>query len=121
MMSTLTTDSVADAGLSPLADDDLRLMLMIRHFERKLLSLFELGELNGTTHTSLGQEYIPVAMSALLDMRDFVFSNHRGHGHYAGRQRGVAGDLLVPNIVLLPADIRPGRLGQARPLPGQLR
>lgn len=91
MMNTLTADSVADAGLSPLADDDLRLMLMIRHFERKLLSLFELGELNGTTHTSLGQEYIPVAMSALLDMRNFVFSNHRGHGHYLARHRDPCG------------------------------
>jgi pyruvate dehydrogenase E1 component alpha subunit len=69
----------------PLTDEDLRILLLIRHFEWKLLELFEQGELNGTTHTCLGQEYVPVAMRALLGLRDFVFSNHRGHGHYLAR------------------------------------
>ncbi|MEO3808931.1 thiamine pyrophosphate-dependent dehydrogenase E1 component subunit alpha [Sphaerisporangium sp. B11E5] len=68
-----------------LADEDLRILLLIRHFERTLLELFEQGELNGTTHTCLGQEYVPVALRPLLRPRDFVFSNHRGHGHYLAR------------------------------------
>ncbi len=72
-------------------DADLSLMLMIRAFELKLLDLYGKGLLNGTTHTCLGQEYIPVAMEALLDPRDHVFSNHRGHGHYLARFRDPAG------------------------------
>lgn len=70
---------------SRLADDDLALLLLIRHFERAVLDLFGQGKLHGTTHTCLGQEYIPVALAPLLDDRDFVFSNHRGHGHYLAR------------------------------------
>ncbi|MFC6087154.1 thiamine pyrophosphate-dependent dehydrogenase E1 component subunit alpha [Sphaerisporangium aureirubrum] len=70
---------------STIADEDLRILLLIRHFEAKLLELFEQGELNGTTHTCLGQEYVPVALRTLLEPRDFVFSNHRGHGHYLAR------------------------------------
>ncbi|MEU9835849.1 thiamine pyrophosphate-dependent enzyme, partial [Streptosporangium sp. NPDC048047] len=66
-------------------DEDLRLLLLIRHFELALLRLFEAGELSGTTHTCLGQEYIPVALSRLLREDDFVLSNHRGHGHFLAR------------------------------------
>ncbi|MBA2892917.1 thiamine pyrophosphate-dependent dehydrogenase E1 component subunit alpha [Nonomuraea soli] len=67
------------------APADLEAMLMIRHFELALLDLFARGELGGTTHTCLGQEYVPVAMTPLLGPHDHVFSNHRGHGHYLAR------------------------------------
>lgn len=80
-----TAEPTPADGLTPLADEDLKLALFIRHFERKLLDLFEEGQINGTTHTCIGQEYIPVALRPLLDLRDFVFSNHRGHGHYLAR------------------------------------
>jgi acetoin:2,6-dichlorophenolindophenol oxidoreductase subunit alpha len=83
--------------LSQLADADLRSMLLIRHFESKLLNLFEEGSLNGTTHTCLGQEYVPVAIHGLLDTRDYVFSNHRGHGHYLARYddpRGLLAEIM---------------------------
>ncbi|WP_327092312.1 thiamine pyrophosphate-dependent dehydrogenase E1 component subunit alpha [Nonomuraea sp. NBC_01738] len=70
---------------------DLELMLLIRHFEWNLLDLFAAGELSGTTHTCLGQEHIPVALRPLLREQDFVFSNHRGHGHYLARFGDPAG------------------------------
>lgn len=72
-------------SLSEPADADLSLLLTIRAFELKLLALFGRGMLNGTTHTCLGQEYIPVALRELLGPDDHVFSNHRGHGHYLAR------------------------------------
>ncbi|HEX3786921.1 MAG TPA: thiamine pyrophosphate-dependent dehydrogenase E1 component subunit alpha [Pseudonocardiaceae bacterium] len=72
-------------GTSQLAERDLERLLLIRHFETALLRLFAEGKLNGTTHTCLGQEYIPVALNALLRVDDFVLSNHRGHGHYLAR------------------------------------
>lgn len=70
---------------TPISDDDLTIMLMIRHFELSLLELFSSGKLNGTTHTCLGQEYIPVALRTVLTDDDFILSNHRGHGHYLAR------------------------------------
>lgn len=80
--------------LSELVDDDLRQLLLIRHFEFSVLDLFSRGLLAGTTHTCLGQEYVPVAVSGLVQEGDFVFSNHRGHGHYLARY-GDADGLLA--------------------------
>lgn len=75
----------SSGGLSVLADEDLELALLIRHFEQMVLDLFAQGQVSGTTHTCLGQEYIPVALRPLLNLEDFIFSNHRGHGHYLAR------------------------------------
>lgn len=75
----------------PLTDADLDSLLLIRHFEWKLLDLFAAGKLNGTTHTCLGQEYVPVSLGPLLAEDDFAFSNHRGHGHYLARFADPAG------------------------------
>jgi TPP-dependent pyruvate/acetoin dehydrogenase alpha subunit len=83
--------SALTENLTPLADHDLALLLRIRHFERTLLDLFALGRLNGTTHTCLGQEYVPVSLRPLLTDEDFLFSNHRGHGHYLTRFDDLAG------------------------------
>jgi TPP-dependent pyruvate/acetoin dehydrogenase alpha subunit len=68
-------------GPERVSDDDLGRALFIRHFERCLLDLVSKGQVHGTTHTCLGQEYIPVALQPLLAPA-LVFSNHRGHGHY---------------------------------------
>ena len=65
--------------------DDVRLMLFIRLFEEALLRLFQEGKVNGTTHTCIGQEYIPVSLMPLLRSTDYIFGNHRGHGHYLAR------------------------------------
>lgn len=72
-------------ALTELLDADLERLILIREFELLLLHLFSQGKLNGTTHTCLGQEYIPVSVSRFLTEADFVFSNHRGHGHYLAR------------------------------------
>ncbi|MFD6910528.1 thiamine pyrophosphate-dependent dehydrogenase E1 component subunit alpha [Streptomyces virginiae] len=85
-VSVTGIDPEIDVGIDAGIDvDDLSSLLMIRHFEQTVLDLFARGLLNGTTHTCLGQEYVPVALGPLLDPGDFVFSNHRGHGHYLAR------------------------------------
>jgi pyruvate dehydrogenase E1 component alpha subunit len=79
------------------SDADLELLLTIRHFEELLLDLFGRGQVKGTTHTCLGQEYIPVALAELLAPQDYVFSNHRGHGHFLARigdERGLLAEIL---------------------------
>jgi TPP-dependent pyruvate/acetoin dehydrogenase alpha subunit len=66
-------------------------MLLIRRFEERLFELFENGELDGTIHTSLGQESIAVAILNHLNKNDIVISNHRCHGHYLARTNDVVG------------------------------
>lgn len=87
----MTVPSAVEPALRPTSSETLEKLLLIRHFEDLLLSLFAAGKLNGTTHTCLGQEYIPVAVMPLLREDDFVFSNHRGHGHYLARFDDPAG------------------------------
>lgn len=82
---------VKSVSLSPLDNSDVSLLLLIRYFELALLRLFTQGQLSGTTHTCLGQEYIPVSLRPLLLSQDFIFSNHRGHGHYLARFADPAG------------------------------
>lgn len=56
-------------------------MLTIRHAEERLKALFADGEVPGFIHLSIGQEAVPVGISASLGPEDTVASNHRGHGH----------------------------------------
>jgi pyruvate dehydrogenase E1 component alpha subunit len=71
--------------MNGISNESLRRLLLIRHFEQTLLDCFGRGLIHGTTHTCLGQEYVPVAMETALRAEDHVFSNHRGHGHYLAR------------------------------------
>jgi TPP-dependent pyruvate/acetoin dehydrogenase alpha subunit len=86
----VSTSVEVAATVGQLGDDELAWGLTIRHFEQALLDLFGQGHIKGTVHTCIGQEYIPVALAPLLE-GDFVFSNHRGHGHYLALHRDPAG------------------------------
>jgi len=71
--------------------------LLIRTVEEKFLSLFSEGKLNGTVHTCVGQEFSALAFAGQLQKKDFVFSNHRCHGHYiafTNDVRGLLAELL---------------------------
>jgi 2-oxoisovalerate dehydrogenase E1 component len=59
--------------------------LLIRRTEERLLELFKEGKIFGTVHTCLGQEWTGVAVARALGDGDFIFSNHRCHGHYLAR------------------------------------
>ncbi len=79
--------------------------ILIRKVEEKFLELFSTGVLSGTVHTCIGQELSAMAFCSKLEAGDFVFSNHRCHGHYIafcgdyaglvaevmGKQSGVSG------------------------------
>ena len=71
--------------------------LTIRAVENKFLELFSQGKLNGTVHTCVGQEFSAIAFAGQLQKRDFVFSNHRCHGHYlafTNDKRGLLAELM---------------------------
>ncbi len=105
-------------------------MLLIRRTEEKLLQLHSQGLLNGTTHTSIGQESIAVGLLSHLDERDSVFSTHRGHGHYLafggdlaaflaelmGRAGGVSGGRGGSQHMHAPGFVSSGIQGQMVPV-----
>jgi pyruvate dehydrogenase E1 component alpha subunit len=65
-----------------------RQMLLIREFERAVLSFFEAKECTkifGTTHLYIGQEAVAVGACACLDKDDYITSTHRGHGHFLAK------------------------------------
>ncbi len=71
--------------------------LRIRNVEQAFLDLFSDGKLNGTVHTCIGQELSALAFAGQLSKRDFVFSNHRCHGHfiaYTGEWKSLMLELL---------------------------
>src|SRR4051794_19881130 len=107
-----------------------RQMLRIRRTEERLLQLHSQGLLNGTTHTSIGQESIAVGLCSNLDSRDSVFSTHRCHGHYLaaggdlaaffaelmGREGGVSGGRGGSQHLHAPGFISSGIQGQMAPV-----
>ncbi len=65
--------------------------LLIRRFEAKLVELFSEGELFGTIHTCIGEEWIAVAAANSTKKNDTFFSNHRGHGHFIAKTGNMMG------------------------------
>ncbi len=56
-------------------------MLRIRLFEEKIVELYPEQEMKCPVHLYIGQEAVATGVMANLEKRDYVFSNHRGHGH----------------------------------------
>src|SRR5580698_11136837 len=82
---------------------------VIRQFEERLLRLFSEGKLSGTVHTCIGQELCALAVIDNLQEGDWVFSNHRCHGHYLAWTDDVRG--LLAEIMGKPSGICAGRGG----------
>lgn len=64
-------------------EDLFREAIFIRKAEERLIGLCRSGAAHGTVHTCIGQEFSALAFCKQLDRNDIVFSNHRGHGHFA--------------------------------------
>lgn len=65
--------------------DLLRSMLRIRMIEQAIADRYVEQEMRCPTHLSIGQEAVPVAVSAALRPDDRVVSAHRSHAHYLAR------------------------------------
>ena len=65
--------------------DIYRECAIVRHTEESLLNLFSSGKMNGTIHTCVGQELSSYFIIKSLQKNDYIFSNHRCHGHYLHR------------------------------------
>ncbi|MEE8573845.1 MAG: thiamine pyrophosphate-dependent dehydrogenase E1 component subunit alpha [Thermodesulfobacteriota bacterium] len=56
-------------------------MLRIRLFEEKIIDLYPAQDMKCPVHLCIGQEAIAAGVCANLNKDDYLFSNHRGHGH----------------------------------------
>jgi pyruvate dehydrogenase E1 component alpha subunit len=71
-------------------------MVLIRKFEEKAAQLYLNNEIPGFLHSSIGQEAIPVAVSACLRDDDYIASTHRGHGDILAK--GAKPDLMMAEL-----------------------
>jgi 2-oxoisovalerate dehydrogenase E1 component len=83
--------------LDEIAEADVAKALLIRRVEQKFLDLFSDGKLFGTVHTCIGQELTAVAIAKFLKDEDWIFSNHRCHGHFIAKTGLVEG--LISEIM----------------------
>lgn len=57
----------------------------IRKVQLRIEELYHQDNMKTPVHLCLGQEVIAAAVCENLKKRDYVFSNHRGHGHYLAK------------------------------------
>lgn len=62
-----------------------RIMIRIRKVELKIAELYHEDEMKTPIHLCIGQEAVSAGVCASLNTDDYVFSNHRGHGHYIAK------------------------------------
>ena len=62
--------------------EQLRTMLLIRFAEEQIGDMVTAGKVRCPAHLAIGQEAIPVGVSAHLQATDRVFGAHRSHAHY---------------------------------------
>ena len=60
-------------------------MLRIRKCEESLVEPILRGEIKTPCHLYSGEEAIATGLSAALDKEDYIFGNHRSHGHYLAK------------------------------------
>ncbi len=90
-------------------NQNYRMVIKIRAFEELILDLFSQNKLSGTTHTYIGEEATAVAIMSYVKEQDFVFSNHRCHGHYLAY--GGPEKLLLAEIMSRETGLCQGRGG----------
>ncbi|HWR39790.1 MAG TPA: thiamine pyrophosphate-dependent dehydrogenase E1 component subunit alpha [Patescibacteria group bacterium] len=62
-----------------------RKLSLIRAVQLKIEELYHHDEMKTPVHLCIGQEAIAVGVCQALKKSDYVFSNHRGHGHYLAK------------------------------------
>src|SRR3989338_5610733 len=76
--------TVIDISLAQLSEL-YRGMLKIRVAEEWIAQAVRRGEIKCPVHLCTGQEAVAVGVCAHLNDRDYVFGNHRSHGHYLAK------------------------------------
>jgi TPP-dependent pyruvate/acetoin dehydrogenase alpha subunit len=98
----MMTKSVADLEL-------FEKMYLIRTFEETVQSLFQKGEIVGTTHLYSGQEAVATGFASALKAQDLVAATYRGHGHALAT--GVSTQSLMDEMLGRASGVCGGRSG----------
>ncbi len=61
--------------------DLYRTMIKIRRFEEKIIDVYGVQDMKTPVHLCIGQEAVAAGVCANLGTDDYLFTNHRGHGH----------------------------------------
>jgi TPP-dependent pyruvate/acetoin dehydrogenase alpha subunit len=86
-----------------------RRMKLIRRFEDTIQSLFQKGEVHGTTHLYSGEEAVAVGVGSVLGEHDRVAGTYRGHGHALAL--GVEPQALLDEMLGRASGVCGGRSG----------
>jgi TPP-dependent pyruvate/acetoin dehydrogenase alpha subunit len=86
-----------------------RRMRLIRRFEDTIQSLFQKGEVHGTTHLYSGEEAVAVGVASALGDADRVAGTYRGHGHALAL--GVEPQALLDEMLGRATGVCGGRAG----------
>jgi pyruvate dehydrogenase E1 component alpha subunit len=65
----------------PTLKELLRVMVLIRRFEEKIIEVYGLQDMKSPVHLCIGEEAIAAAVCAHLRPEDYLFTTHRSHGH----------------------------------------
>ena len=84
-------------------------MFLLRTFEETVQSLFQKGEIVGTTHLYSGQEAVAVGFASALQAQDLVAATYRGHGHALAT--GVTAQALMDEMLGRITGVCGGRSG----------
>jgi len=84
-------------------------MALIRRFEDAVQSLFQKGEVHGTTHLYSGQEAGAVGVCSVLTPSDRAAGTYRGHGHALAL--GVDPEALMAELLGRETGVCAGRAG----------
>jgi TPP-dependent pyruvate/acetoin dehydrogenase alpha subunit len=87
---TTASGTQSDTGVAKRPEGSERVswyreMQRIRLAEEAIVDLYPEQEIRCPTHICIGQEAVPVGISANLELDDYVFSAHRSHGHYLAK------------------------------------
>jgi TPP-dependent pyruvate/acetoin dehydrogenase alpha subunit len=110
-MSTRATAPAAE-GAPPDREEGLELyrrMRVIRRFEDTIQSLFQKGEVQGTTHLYSGEEAVAVGIASALGDADRAAGTYRGHGHALAL--GVEPQALLDEMLGRATGVCGGRAG----------
>ena len=108
MANTATTPASTELD-TDLGLELLERMHIIRQFENTVQSLFQKGEVHGTTHLYSGQEAGAVGVASVLESGDRAAGTYRGHGHAIAM--GVDPQALMDEMLGRQSGVCQGRAG----------
>jgi pyruvate dehydrogenase E1 component alpha subunit len=76
----INTDQLTDISKDVLFEL-YRKMLLIRRFEEKIVEVYSDQDMKTPVHLYIGEEAVAAGVCANLKKEDYIFTNHRSHGH----------------------------------------